>query len=225
MSNASIFLENVTAPETVETQCSKTESKRVGNASESALEPEGGEMLEVPAESKQGDEEEASESTPSLDKEAENSQPQSNSNTAASPGNTKSGKRTREDYEKPGPDAEDGSDERLPPLPIPKRSATSRSVAQVKEFSDEAPGQPAETVKAEDVPLPSSASDVSDTPSTAVNEETETSPKAPVESVEEDADDARLLRFKRRRITDSLRGLVNSMSARFDSISSAFSFV
>jgi hypothetical protein len=111
----------------------------------------------------------------------------------------------------------------MPPLPIPKRSATSRSVAQVKEPSDEAPRH-AETVKAEDVPLPSGASDVSDTPSTAVNEETETSSKVPTETVEENADDARLLRFKRRRITDSLRGLVNTMSARLDSISSAFSF-
>jgi len=218
MSNTSLKLEDTNVSEVAEIPSRKPASKRVPDASEPISQHEGEEITEVPVESKEENLEEPSKSVPEPGQDAKILQPQEGASAASSPKPTKSVKRTREEYEEPEPDAEEANEERLPPLPIPKRTASSKSVLQAKEPSDISE-KSVDSSSAEEVPLPSSASDASETPSTAVNEETEASPKLPAESGEEGHLTQRV--SKRRRITDTFKGLFNVFG---DSVSSALSF-
>jgi len=211
MSVASQKLENANKVEVVEVRSEKPLSKRVVDASEPISPQEGEEIIEVPPESKEENTEEPAEPS-TADEDAKFSPPHDDSPQASSPVN-KAGRRTREEYEGPSADTEAEAEERLPPLPLPKRTATSKSVPRVREASDETEEKPSETVNAEDVPLPSGASDVSETPSTAVNEEGEPSPKLVATESEDDTETIRQPASKRRRITDTFKGFFNRVSS------------
>jgi hypothetical protein len=128
--------------------------------------------------------------------------------------------------EQPEPESDANDEERLPPLPIPKRKVILRAALQSANQTEESNSEghlicsePSLSDETEDVQMPSSSSDASSSPSTALCDELYITPKVVEVPLVQDYMPQRV--SKRRRITDTFKGLFNTFGG---SVTNAISF-